>query len=221
MLLPERVIAVLMLSVAACLLLLGGAMTSAGVSKIRAEAFMSHWAKERLEPDTVAWEVARKAAAASVEYYPVANGEYEDRLGRMYLWRHYKHPFGAKVAQGSRILAMNAFGRALDARTISPNTHARLASTHLYMLRMSDAFFRHIEIARAQGPWVVEVNREIAEVGFMAWPSLTMESKKNALDAFCAALLTDDLSGTDLLILAARVGESKSSCLSGRLVHEI
>lgn len=212
----DRVGAALALVAATGLMLPGIAMTSAGVERVRAEAFMSHWAERRAEPAPAAWEAARLAAATAVARYPVAHGDYEDRLGRVHLWRHYRHPFGAEDARASREQAVAAFERALAARPVAPGTHARLASAHLYLLRLEVPLARHMGLARAQGPWQPDVNRELAEVGLMAWPSLAPLQREQAMEAYCAARVVPAPPQDPLPGLVRRAGESPAACRNGR-----
>jgi hypothetical protein len=213
---PDRLVSALLMFGTGTLLLLGLAMTGTGIEKVRAEAFMERWAQKGSEPDALAWSAARDAAATAVARYPVFNGEYEDRLGRVYLWRHFRQPPGAAIARDSLEQAREAFDRSLSARPVAPATQARLAHTYLLLQQPGAALSRHISMARAQGPWQVEVNREVAEVGLMAWPSLAPVPRQQAMDAYCAALLVPPPAQDPLLALARRVGQLPTSCRQGR-----
>lgn len=215
----DRLGAAFMLLMAAGLLLVGLAMTGAGVGRLRADAFMTRWVAKSVEPDAASWSAAREAAGTAVALYPVANGDYEDRLGRVYLWRHYRQPPGAEEARGGREQALAAFERALAARPIAPGTHASLAYTYLYLLRLDEPLARHIALARAQGPWRPDVNRDVAMVGLVAWPSLAPVQRKQVMEAYCAALLVALLPSDPLPALANRAGQSSADCRQGRFVQ--
>lgn len=216
----DRLISALVLLSATGMLGLGVAMTRAGVDTVRADAFMTHWAAQGGEPEVRAWEAAQLAAAAAASRYPVANGEYEDRLGRVYQWRHFQHSFGDEAARASREQAVAAFERSLAVRPVAPGTHARLARSHLYLLQLDAPLARHMALARAQGPWQPDVNRELAEVGLVAWPSLAPAQRVQAMDAYCAAQALPAPSPDPLPELARRVGASPASCQNGRFVRQ-
>lgn len=216
----NRIVPWLMLVGGVALLLLGSAMTSAGMGKVRAEAFMDSWAQGGGEPGAVAWEAVSQAAANAVSFYPVANGEYEDRLGRVFLWHDYRQPFGAPTARESRELALKAFQRSLAARPVAPATHARLAHTYLYLKRLDASFVGHLGQARHQGPWQSDVNRELAEVGLLAWPSLAPAQRAQVMEAFCATLMLPPPQQDPLPELARRAGQSASLCRKGSYLRQ-
>lgn len=219
MLRRDRLAAAFVLVAGAALLCLGAAMTGAGIERVRAEAFMSHWAEQGAEPEAAAWQAAQRAASTAVARYPVANGDYEDRLGRVYLWRHYRHDFGAETARESRQQAVAALQRSVAARPVAPGTQARLARAHLYLQQLEAPLARHMALARAQGPWNRDVNRELAEVGLVAWPSLAPAQRRQAMEAYCAAQLLPAAQQDPLPELARRVGAAPVSCQNGRYVR--
>lgn len=216
----DRLATGLVLVAALGLLGLGTAMTLAGVDKVRAEAFMSHWAGKGTEPDLAAWNAAQLAAVTAVARYPVANGDYEDRLGRVYLWRHYQQSFGAVEARDGREQAVAAFNRSLVARPVAPGTHARLARAHLYLLQLDAPLVRHMALAREQGAWQPDVNRELAEVGLVAWPSLAPAQRVQAMEAYCAAQVRPAPSPDPVPELVRRAGAPPTSCQNRRYVRQ-
>lgn len=171
----------LVLPLALGLMVEGARLLMAGVAGYQADAFLTAWAKAGSEPAPQAWQVARQAAARAVQLYPAANGAYLDRLGRVYSWQHFQQPFGQKQAAPARRAARQAFRDALAARPVSPFTQARLLHSKLYLLEFDTEFDQAFRRADALGQWQLAVNRELAEVGLIAWPSLTPAQRELTL----------------------------------------
>lgn len=182
---PRQALAVALLLPALLLFAAGVAMAVAGVARFQSEAFLSHWAEKVLPPEARAWQVAEAAARRSVAWYPVANGEYLDRLGRVYSWQFYQLPHGAAVmlpvltpeqamaVERSRRQALDAYRASVAVRPAWPDSWARLAHAKLYLLQIDAEFGAAYARAAQLASGRDEVNLELAEIGFLAWPSLT------------------------------------------------
>lgn len=201
-----------------CLLLslglLGGgtALALAGLERYRADTFLAHWAQQRKEPDDAAWQVAVAAAESARAWYPVRNGDYEDRLGRTLVWRHFQQRLAMPDAQVTRDAATEAYRRALAAREVAAYTRARLAHAKLYMLQVDDEFAREYGRALEQGPWRPEVLRELAEVGLDAWPLLAPAQREQAILAFRRAVTLGGRQARDLMQAADAKGLREVFC---------
>lgn len=158
-------------------------MALAGLASYQAQAFIDSWAKHAQEPSTRAWEVAEDAAQRAIALYPTASGEYADRLGLVYSWQQFHQPYGAPEAEISRRAALAAYQGSIAARPTWPDTWARLAHAKLYLLEFDNELNQAMSNAAELGPWRVGINRELAEIGFTAWPQLNHAQRQATLEA--------------------------------------
>lgn len=191
---PRRALLIATFLLALALCAAGAAMVVAGVARFQAEAFLQDWQRKAAEPEGRAWRVAAAAALRAVAWYPVANGDYLDRLGQVQSWRFYQQPHGvaalltslpltqASAIEASRRQALAAYRAAVAVRPGWPGSWARLAHTQLYLLQFDDEFAAAYAQAAQLGPWRIDVNRELAEMGFHAWPALTERQREIALE---------------------------------------
>ncbi len=179
----QRLPALLLLMLALTMLITGGRMGLAGIARYQAEAFISAWAKAGNEPSPHAWQIAQGAAQRAIGFYPVANGDYLDRLGRVHSWQYFRQPYGMPALQASREKALQAYRAAVAARPNWPYTWARLAHSKLYLQQFDAEFNQAFAHAAALGPWRIGVNRELAEIGFHAWPQLADTQREMTLES--------------------------------------
>lgn len=179
----QKLAAGLTLLGAVLLLVVGARFLLAGLASFQAEAFISAWSKTASEPSPRAWQIAHQAAQRAISLSPVANGDYLDRLGRVYSWQHFRQPYAAPAAQSSRRAALQAYRAAVAARPAWPFTWARLAHSKLYLQEFDSEFSHALARAFALGPWRIQVNRELAEIGFQAWPHLTLAQRQATLES--------------------------------------
>jgi hypothetical protein len=181
--LQRKVSLALAILCAISLLVVGARFFLAGLGSFQAQAFISAWSKTSEEPHPRAWQIAHDAAQRAVKLSPVANGSYQDTLGQIYSWQHFRQPYGAKSAQASRRNALKAYRAAVAARPTWPDTWARLAHTKLYLQEFDEEFSHALANAFTLGPWRIQINRELAEIGFNAWPNLTATQRLATLES--------------------------------------
>lgn len=169
----QKLTALLVLLIALLSLTAGACMTLAGLARYQADAFIEAWEQRGLEPLTQAWDIAHAAAQRAVAFYPVASGDYLDRLGRVHAWRYFRHPVTDLRAQRSRQAALHAYRASVTARPTWPYTWARLAHTKLLLQQFDSEFDEALSRAFQLGPWRIGVNRELVSVGFSAWQKLS------------------------------------------------
>lgn len=191
---------------AICLLVVGGRMTAAGIASYRANAFIGAWSAAGTMPEPQAWEVAADAAQQAVAWYPVANGEYLDRLGQVYSWRHFQLPYGDPVAEESRRAALASYRKAVAARPTAPGAWARLAHAKLALLELDPEFRRAFAAAGKFGPGRRDIHRELAEIGLIAWSALDAAERRQTVEHVhqTARLSTDG--GREMAGLLERTG---------------
>lgn len=227
--LPVRLFPALFLTGAALLVLAGIRMAGAGVAAYRAEAFMTHWAMQGREPAAQAWAEAADAAQRAQAWYPAANGEYQDRLGRVHSWRFYKQPFGPAATlallvatpdvhaiNASRRQALSAYREASRLRPFRPDGWARLAHAKLYLLEL-DAEFEHAYASAARlGPFSGGVQQEVAQIGLQSWYQLSASQQEIALTSAVAVLQSGNGAAQDVARQAAAMGVRDALCERAR-----
>ena len=178
------IVPALLVALAALLLMLfGGRLLLAGIADYQAEAFLTAWETAGKEPDERAWNIAHDAAQRAIDLYPVADGERLDRLGRIYSWQQFRQPYAAPQALASRQAALEAYRASVSARPTWPDSWARLAHAKLYLQQFDDEFAIALKQAFALGPWRIAVNRELAQIGLIAWPHLSLTQKQATLES--------------------------------------
>jgi len=206
--------AVLVAVLALVLLIAGARMGLAGVASYSAEAFVGSWEKAGGEPGARAWQVAHSAAQRANRLYPVANGEYLDRLGRVYSWQQVNKPYANPAAQNAWRAALNAYSAATAARPTWPYTWERLAHTKLYLQEFDEPFNQALAQAFRRGPWRIGVNRELANIGFNAWPRLTPKQRQATLEAARRSVANGRREATRILKIAETSGRLNELCNS-------
>lgn len=190
----------------------GARMALAGLASYQAQAFIDSWAKQAQEPSTRAWEVAEDAAQRAIALYPTTNGEYADRLGVVYSWQQFRHPYGAPEATNSRRAALDAYRQSTTARPTWPDTWARLAHAKLYLLEFDDEFHQAMSNAAELGPWRIGINRELTEIGLTAWPQLDEVQRQAALEAARRAVAYSENEAKRSYRLAEHTGTASVLC---------
>lgn len=181
----HKALMVLGLILAASVAGLGFYIFKAGFAQYQTRAFLDDWAEQGVPPNPKAWNIAVNAAEQSVALSPfVDNGEYLDNLGRVYEWRHFDLPYGDVEAKGSRESALDAYRRATQARPLWPYTYAQLAFVKLRLLQFDEEFEYAYVQAFELGPWRAGVQQQLAEISFIAWPSLNTHLKELAITSF-------------------------------------
>ncbi len=203
-------LALLALLLALLLLISGARLLLAGIADYQAEAFLGAWSKARVEPDARAWAVAEAAAQRAVSLSPVADGERLDRLGRVYSWQHFRQPFAAAHAAESRRSALAAYRASLEVRPTWPYTWAKVAQSKLFLQEFDAEFAHALAQAFAMGPTRIVINRELADIGFRAWPHLSAAQRQATLESVRRSVAHSAPEAQNLLNTAQytnRVGE--------------
>ncbi|WP_417792228.1 hypothetical protein [Stutzerimonas xanthomarina] len=210
----QKAVTALVLLASFGLVFAGLRMAGAGFASYQAEAFLQDWAGKGAEPSAEAWQVAQGAAQRAVSLYPVANGEYFDRLGRVYSWQQFKLPYGSPDALSSRLAALDAYRASLEARPVWPNTWARLANTKLHLALFDDEFKQALERASALGPSRIEVQREVTMIVFAAWAQLSKQERASFLESARRSVTYGQREAQQIQLLAAQHGLTGVLCNS-------
>ena len=201
-------------------LLYGGAcLLLAGIASYQAQAFLQDWEKKGQEPDARVWQVARDAAQLAIDRYPVANGAYLHRLGLIEQWKQFRQPFGVAEAEGSRRAALQAFRAATEARPNWPEHWSALAHAKLYLLEFDGEFHNALRKAHELGPWRIEINRRLAEIGYLAWPQLNEAERDSIRLAAQRTVAYNQREAQKLLSIAEYAGMIEDLC--GSLTPEL
>jgi hypothetical protein len=178
----QKVVCLLALPLALLLIGLALGMLQAGIASQRAERYLQHWQRLGEPPSPQAWAVARQAAQRAQERYPVANGEYLDRLGRVSTWQPLA-PLLSTEGQALRREALGAFRRSLAVRPGWPWTWARLAHAKFDLEELDAEFDLALRRASELGHGRLEVNRDLASLGLLAWNDLNIGQRTLTLEA--------------------------------------
>ena len=208
----QTITALLVALLAVALLLFGGRLLLAGIADYQAEAFLADWGRTATEPQQRAWDVAHGAAQRAIDLYPVADGERLDRLGRIYSWKQFRQAVAAPAAEESRRAALDAYRASLAVRPTWPFTWARLAHSKLYLQEFDAEFAAALKQAFVLGPWQIEVNRELSEIGLIAWPKLSPEQQQATLESARRVALFSPSEAQRMLKLAQEVGKLLQVC---------
>lgn len=192
----------------------GGGLLLAGLASYQAQAFLDDWGAKGQEPSPHAWQIAHDAAQRAVSLYPGSNGEYLERLGRIQQWQQFRQPFGAPQANASRRAALETFRAASQARPTWPYNWAALAFAKLYLLEFDDEFAHALRQAQTLGPTRIEINRTLAEIGFLAWPRLDDGQRSATLESARRTVAHSPREAQNLLAVANRTGMDSQLCAS-------
>ena len=207
-----RLILLLVLLASLALLFCGSRLLLAGIASYQTQAFLDDWMRKGEEPNPRAWQIAHDAAQRAIALYPGSNGEYLERLGRVLQWKQFRHPLGADTAEQSRREALQAFRAASEARPTWPNNWVALAYAKLYLLEFDNEFGRALQQAQALGPNRIEINRTLAEIGFIAWAQLNDEQRRATLESARRTVKHGPKETKNLLVIASQTGMSSELC---------
>ena len=210
----QRAPALLVLLLAVALLIAGGRMGLAGIASYQTEAFIDNWEKAAVEPSPRAWQVAHDAAQRANALYPVANGDYLDRLGRVYSWQQFRHPYADPTAEVSRRAALDAYRASVAVRPTWPYTWERLGHSKLYLQEFDAEFANAMTQAFQRGPWRIGVNRELAEIGFSAWSKLSPSQRQATLESARRSVANGPAEAMRMLKVAEHTGRVNDLCSS-------
>ncbi|WP_282343754.1 hypothetical protein [Pseudomonas sp. PS02288] len=208
-----RAICIGMLPLAALVIGLSWTMMRAGIDSYRAERFLQSWEAKGM-PDAETLAAGRQAAEHAIERFPAPNGEYLDRLGRVLSWEDADAPYGAAEAQASRQAALETYRASLAVRPGWPWTWLRLTSTKLSQQAFDDEFADALSRSSALGANRIEMDRDLARIGFEGWPSLTTEQRVLTLKAAARTVGYSYPEAQNLYGLAQRAGLNVPLCWS-------
>ena len=204
--------AVAFLALAVLLLGVGATMVVPGLARVQVDAFIQDWRRRGAEPDVVALLAAKSAAERTVTWVPVAMGDYQDRLGKVYSWQFFLQPFAEPKATASRAAALQAYRASVAARPAEPDTHARLLYTNLYLQQFDAGFDRALTQAAILGDWRISLNRELAEVGPRSWSMLTPSQRSLTLQQALRTVAYSRTESRRTLTLAENSGLHEVLC---------
>lgn len=208
----QRLATLLALALSLPLLYSGSGLLVAGIASYQAEAFLQKWDDNGVEPDERAWPVALAAAQRAIDLYPTVNGVYQHQLGLIQQWKQFRQPFGAANASASRIAALEAFRAAAKAQPTWPDHWAALAYAKVYLLEFDAEFHTALHLAHEQGPWRININRRVSEIGLMAWSQLTATERTTIHEAFRRTVNHSPQETRNLLAIAERAGMTEVLC---------
>lgn len=178
----QKLVCLVALPVSVVCLLLSVPMILAGIASEHAELALRNWQQSDSPPSEGYWSMSLQRAETAVERAPVVNGEYLDRLGRVLLWGPLVAPEGSAV-ESQQQGALQAFRQSVEVRPAWPWSWLRLAYAKQGLQQMDDEFDLAIHRASELGAGRVEMDSDLAALGFSAWGDLTTSQRTVILKA--------------------------------------
>lgn len=188
-------------------------MLFSGVASGHAELALRYWQQSDRPPSEGYWNMSLQRAQNAVERSPVVNAEYLDRLGRILLWGPLVAPEGAEV-EAQKQDALQAFRKSVDARPVWPWSWLRLAYAKHGLQQLDDEFDLALRRANELGAGRVELDSDIAALGFSAWGQLTTDQRVIALKAANRAAGFSKTEALQMYNLASDSGLATELCWS-------
>ncbi len=157
-------------------------LLQAGIASQRAERYLQH--AQKLDPalSEQARHKAYEAIRRAVERYPVANGEYLDRLGRVIVMQAE-----ASEAEASSRPALeesrDVFRASLAERPLWPWTWLRLAHSKVLLGEFDEELDMALNRANELGRGHADIDRDMARLGFFTWADLSASQRRLTLAA--------------------------------------
>lgn len=208
----QRLGLALLLLGALVLAVTGGRLLIAGVAAHQAQSFIDDWEQLGEVPTEQAWRVAEAAAQRAVSFYPGLNGDYYERLGRVYEWRHESLNFGDPEADVSRRRALEAYRRAVEVRPDWPDTWVQIAFIKLRLLEFDEEFDRALQLGFENGPWRMRINRDLSTVGLIAWPQLDEAQRARIMTSAERTVAFSDVQAVRLFALSDHIDQTLLLC---------
>lgn len=189
-------------------LTVGVPLLSSGVASHQTERVLNAWSDNDSLPPPSYWEQLHQRALRATESYPVANGEYLDRLGRVSLW-------GAAInskAEQRWQDAIAAFRASVAARPSWPWTWLRLAHAKLHSGQLDHEFDRALHQAARLGAGRADLNRDLARMGFDAWSLLSIEQRALVLSAAGQLARRSEHDASYVYEVASAAGADRALC---------
>lgn len=163
----QRTLLGLAMLLALALCYTGARLTLAGGYLNQADAFLNDWAQHQQAPSQQAATVAEHAIAQAVALYPVANGSYHDRQGRILFWQQrYAH-------------ATQAYRQASAAWPQWGFSHLNLAEAKLRQGQLDNEFKQALMQGTRLAPWRPIAIKQSVYMGLVAWHTLNQEQQQH------------------------------------------
>jgi len=183
-------------------------LVQSGVAAFQTERALVAWRENDELPPGQLWEQLLQRADRAVADYPTASGEYLDRLGRAHLWGAIIHP--DDIAHWE--LAATAFRASVAVRPDWPWTWLRLAHAKLHGGELDDEFDHALRQASLLGAGRLELNQDLARMGFGAWHELTIEQRALVLQVAERVVARSENHAKDMQQVAQTAGIGSALC---------
>lgn len=194
-------------------LVLSVPMLFAGVASQHAELALNYWQRSDQPPSEGYWNMSLQRAESAVQRAPIANGEYLDRLGRVLLWGPLIAPESSEV-EAQKQASLHAFRASVEARPAWPWSWLRLAYAKQGLQQMDDEFDLAMRRTSELGAGRVELDSDLAALGFSAWNELTTSQRAITLEAASRSAAFSQREALDMYNLASASGLVTPLCWS-------
>lgn len=195
------------------LLLIGGThLAVAGLFTSQVQRQVEGWEAAAQAPTSSDWLTAHEAARQAVRWYPVANADYLDRLGRVESWKAVGKPF--EDAYPLHLAALDDYRSSISVRPNWPYTWVGLAQSKVALQQFDQELDLALTRAFELGPWRQGVNRELAIIGLNTWSQLTPVQRLNTLRSATRAVTYSTVEAQNVLQVAHQNGLLHVVCRS-------
>lgn len=195
-----RLVAVFFLLAGSLGFAFGTQMLVSGIAGLQADLFIKDWQQRRELPSERAHEVARDAAQRASTWFPVPHGRLAEREGLIGSWLTYNRPFGDPRYDADRRAALSAYQASLQARPGWPSAWVGVARLKLELGETDVAFQEALQNALVYGAVRWEIQRDVARIGLLAWPTLPMADQSRVLEAASRTAARNRYAASDLAL---------------------
>lgn len=162
-----------------CLLLIWGSVGTftTAMNHRQTQAFLKDWQQKQSPPSSEAWSYAFQSANAAIRNSPTQDGRLHHELALVYRWKNFFDPFGTAEASESREKSLLHMRTATELLPTWPRGWMDLSWSKLYLLQLDSEFEQAIQKAHSLAPNNTVINQQLAQLGLIAWPSLSEQAK--------------------------------------------
>lgn len=183
-------------------------LVQSGLAGFQTERVLNAWGEKDELPPAHLWGQLLQRAEQSVSAYPAFSGEYLDRLGRVQAWGALIEPENPQ----HWTQAAASFRASTEVRPAWPWSWLRLAHAKLQAGELDREFDEALREAARLGQGRLELNRDLARMGFDNWRLLTIEQRALVLQAAERVVARNEQHAKDMQQVAQAAGVGPALC---------
>lgn len=185
-------------------------LVQSGLAGFQTERVLNAWSEKDELPPAHLWDQLAQRAEQSVSAYPAFSGEYLDRLGRVQAWGALIQPENTE----HWVRAAASFRASIAVRPTWPWSWLRLAHAKLHAGQLDSEFDQALREAARLGQGRLELNHDLARLGFDNWRVLTVEQRALVLQAAERVVARNEQHAKDMQQVAQAAGVGPALCWS-------